>query len=175
VNAYRQVPVPLVRELKRSHSRLLRSEAQSRPSAGREEHRGQSGSRRLDHKRRGRSKKKRKEKNKDYYLQERNFGSFQRSFELPESVDPDKIEATFKKGGLSSLPWGANSRTSPNRGWRRQFPFVLRIHESDWLFRVGLPNRNMGQLHPTTLGLQWLSRCRNQPGRCALMRRREIN
>jgi HSP20 family protein len=34
-------------------------------------------------------------------LQERSFGSFQRSFELPESVDSDKIEATFKKGVLS--------------------------------------------------------------------------
>ncbi len=41
------------------------------------------------------------EKKKDYYLQERSFGSFQRSFELPETVDADKIEASFKKGVLT--------------------------------------------------------------------------
>jgi HSP20 family protein len=35
-----------------------------------------------------------------YYLQERSFGSYQRSFELPEGVDTDKIEASFKKGVL---------------------------------------------------------------------------
>ena len=31
---------------------------------------------------------------------ERRFGSFQRSFRLPEDVDRDKIEATFKNGVL---------------------------------------------------------------------------
>ena len=46
-------------------------------------------------------KKRKEEKKKDYYLQERSFGSFQRSFELPESVDADKIEASFKKGVLT--------------------------------------------------------------------------
>jgi HSP20 family protein len=45
------------------------------------------------------------EKKKDYHLQERSFGSFQRSFDLPESVDSDKIEASFKKGVLTvTLP-----------------------------------------------------------------------
>jgi HSP20 family protein len=45
------------------------------------------------------------EKKKDYYLQERSFGSYQRSFELPEGVDTDKIEASFKKGVLTvTLP-----------------------------------------------------------------------
>jgi HSP20 family protein len=39
-------------------------------------------------------KGKRQEEKEDY-LQERSFGSFQRSFELPESVDADKIEASF--------------------------------------------------------------------------------
>ena len=45
------------------------------------------------------------EKKKDYYLRERSFGSFQRAFEVPESVDADKIEANFKKGLLTvTLP-----------------------------------------------------------------------
>ncbi len=34
----------------------------------------------------------------DYYLSERRFGSFQRSFQVAESVDADKIVANFKDG-----------------------------------------------------------------------------
>jgi HSP20 family protein len=53
----------------------------------------------------GEKQEEKEEKKKDYYLHERSFGSFQRSFELPESVDPDKIEASFKKGVLTvTLP-----------------------------------------------------------------------
>ena len=40
-------------------------------------------------------------KKKDYYLSERHFGSFERRFRLPEGVDADKIEASFKKGLLT--------------------------------------------------------------------------
>jgi len=49
----------------------------------------------------GEKQEEKEERTKNYYLQERSFGSFQRSFELPESVDPDKIEAKFKKGVLT--------------------------------------------------------------------------
>lgn len=45
--------------------------------------------------------KRRKRKEKDYYLSERRYGSFQRSFQLPEGVDADKIEANFAKGVLT--------------------------------------------------------------------------
>jgi HSP20 family protein len=48
----------------------------------------------------GEKQQEKEEKKKDYYLQERSFGSYQRSFELPEGVDSDKIEASFKKGVL---------------------------------------------------------------------------
>lgn len=41
------------------------------------------------------------EDKKDYHLSERRYGSFQRSFRLPDSVDADKIEASFAKGVLS--------------------------------------------------------------------------
>jgi HSP20 family protein len=34
-------------------------------------------------------------------LSERRFGSIQRSIPLPEGVDLDRIEATFKKGVLT--------------------------------------------------------------------------
>jgi len=51
-------------------------------------------------------KKDEKEENKEgYYLSERRFGSFQRSFRIPENVDAEKIGATFKNGILTlSLP-----------------------------------------------------------------------
>jgi HSP20 family protein len=45
------------------------------------------------------------EKQKDYYLRERSFGSFQRSFQVPDDVDLDKIECSFKNGLLNvTLP-----------------------------------------------------------------------
>ena len=49
----------------------------------------------------GEKQEEKEEKKKDYYLHERRFGSFERSFDLPESVDPEKIEASFKKGVLT--------------------------------------------------------------------------
>jgi len=53
----------------------------------------------------GEKLEEKEEKKKDYYLHERRFGSFERSFELPEGVDVDKIEAAFKKGVLTvTLP-----------------------------------------------------------------------
>jgi HSP20 family protein len=53
----------------------------------------------------GEKQEEKEEKEKDYYLHERQFGSFERCFELPEGVDADKIEARFKKGVLTvTLP-----------------------------------------------------------------------
>ncbi len=49
----------------------------------------------------GEKKEEKEEKKKDYYLQERHFGSFRRSFHVPEGVDANKIEAQFKKGVLT--------------------------------------------------------------------------
>jgi HSP20 family protein len=53
----------------------------------------------------GEKQEEKEEKKKDYYLHERHFGSFERSFGLPEGVDINKIEAAFKKGVLTvTLP-----------------------------------------------------------------------
>jgi len=51
-------------------------------------------------------KREEKEKHeKDYYLHERHFGTFERYFQLPDGVDRDKIEAKFDKGVLTiTLP-----------------------------------------------------------------------
>ena len=54
---------------------------------------------------RGEKKEEKEEKKKDYYLSERRYGAFQRSFSLPNGADADKIEASFKKGVLTvTLP-----------------------------------------------------------------------
>src|SRR6516162_5584566 len=53
----------------------------------------------------GEKRQEHEEKNKNYYHSERTYGSFQRSFELPASVDRDKIAADFSKGVLTiALP-----------------------------------------------------------------------
>ena len=53
----------------------------------------------------GEKKDEREEKQKDYHLSERRYGSFQRSFGVPDGVDADKIEAHFKNGVLTvTLP-----------------------------------------------------------------------
>jgi HSP20 family protein len=53
----------------------------------------------------GEKQEETEKKEKDYYLQERSFGSFERSFEVPESIEVDKSEASFKKGVLTlTLP-----------------------------------------------------------------------
>ncbi len=53
----------------------------------------------------GEKQEEKEEKKKDYHLSERSFGSFQRAFQVPDGVDADKIEASFKKGVLTvTLP-----------------------------------------------------------------------
>lgn len=49
---------------------------------------------------RGEKKGHREEKEKDYRLVERSYGSFQRTIELPSGVNPDSIQATISKGVL---------------------------------------------------------------------------
>ena len=53
-------------------------------------------------------------KAKEYHIEERTFGAFQRSFTLPLTVDAEKITADFEKGVLTvRLP---KSRTTPPKG-----------------------------------------------------------
>jgi HSP20 family protein len=49
---------------------------------------------------RGEKKNQREEKEKDYHLVERNYGSFVRTVELPPGVDPESIKAVMSKGVL---------------------------------------------------------------------------
>ena len=53
----------------------------------------------------GEKRDEKEEKSKNYHVSERFYGSFERSFALPEGVDRDKIEAGFAKGVLTvTLP-----------------------------------------------------------------------
>lgn len=57
---------------------------------------------------RGEKKSEREEKQDDYHLTERSYGSFERSFRLPDTVEVDKANATFEKGVLKvTLPKSA--------------------------------------------------------------------
>ncbi|MBO8152607.1 MAG: Hsp20/alpha crystallin family protein [Candidatus Marinimicrobia bacterium] len=48
----------------------------------------------------GEKKSEKEEKGKNYHRSERVFGSFQRTFRLPELVDQDNISAEYKDGVL---------------------------------------------------------------------------
>jgi HSP20 family protein len=48
----------------------------------------------------GEKKSEREEKNKDYHVVERSFGSFSRSIRLPFEADPETVKAQFTKGVL---------------------------------------------------------------------------
>lgn len=64
----------------------------------------------------GEKKSEREEKDDNYYLSERRFGAFSRSFRLPDGVLEDKIDADFKKGVLTvSMPKGASAQKAPRR------------------------------------------------------------
>lgn len=53
----------------------------------------------------GEKKEEREEKEANYHLSERRYGSFQRSFSLPAGVSADRIQANFQKGVLTvTLP-----------------------------------------------------------------------
>ena len=49
----------------------------------------------------GEKRTQREEEGKTYFFSERTFGSFQRSFRLPPTVDADEITAQFKDGVLN--------------------------------------------------------------------------
>jgi HSP20 family protein len=48
----------------------------------------------------GEKKQEREEKEENYHLVERNYGSFTRSIRLPNEVQSDKINASYKNGVL---------------------------------------------------------------------------
>jgi HSP20 family protein len=59
----------------------------------------------------GEKRQEREDKDESYHLMERSYGSFERSFRLPPSVERDKIAANFDKGVLTvTLPKSAEAK-----------------------------------------------------------------
>ncbi len=59
----------------------------------------------------GEKRQEKEEKDKNYYLSERSYGKFQRSFSLPAGIDRDRISAEFAKGVLTvTLPKSAEAQ-----------------------------------------------------------------
>jgi len=59
----------------------------------------------------GEKRQEKEEKDKNYHFSERAYGSFQRAFDLPASVDRDKVAADFSKGVLTiTLPKTADAQ-----------------------------------------------------------------
>jgi HSP20 family protein len=55
-------------------------------------------------------RQEKEQKDKNFYLSERSYGSFQRSFYVPDGVDRDKIAADFSKGVFTlTMPKSAKS------------------------------------------------------------------
>lgn len=55
-----------------------------------------------------------RQENESFYLYERQFGSFSRSFSLPDTADPDKIEAKLDNGILT-LTIGKRVEAKPRK------------------------------------------------------------
>lgn len=48
----------------------------------------------------GEKKKEEENREENYYYMERQYGTFQRSFRLPNEIEADKVDATYKNGVL---------------------------------------------------------------------------
>ena len=65
---------------------------------------------------RGEKRAEREERDTNYYLAERSFGSFRRTIPFPVEVDPDRVEARFKNGVLTvRLPKAEPARSQAKR------------------------------------------------------------
>lgn len=64
----------------------------------------------------GEKRQEKEQKDKNFYLSERAYGSFQRSFALPDGVDRDKITADFAKGVLTiTMPKTAKAKEAEKK------------------------------------------------------------
>ena len=61
-------------------------------------------------------KGEKQEEKQDYYIRERSFGSFERTFPVPDGVELDKVDASFKKGVLTvTLPKTAGAQKTEKK------------------------------------------------------------
>ncbi len=64
----------------------------------------------------GEKRQETERKEQNYHFSERSYGSFQRAFQLPGSVDRDKISADYSKGVLTiHMPKTAEAQRQPKK------------------------------------------------------------
>src|SRR5215211_7509916 len=63
----------------------------------------------------GERKAEQEEERGGYYIRERRYGSFSRSFTLPQGTDESKVRARFENGVLEVIVEGAAVLTEPKR------------------------------------------------------------
>ena len=64
----------------------------------------------------GEKQEDKEEENQDYYVRERSFGSFERTLPVPDGVDLDKVDASFKNGVLTvALPKTAEAQKAEKK------------------------------------------------------------
>ena len=74
----------------------------------------------------GEKREEKEEKKKDFYLSERRFGSFQRSFQVPDGVDADKIATMLLADLGAEVVKVEHPRTGDAyRGLRRSGPLAI--------------------------------------------------
>ncbi|UXU08847.1 Hsp20/alpha crystallin family protein [Agrobacterium tumefaciens] len=65
---------------------------------------------------RGEKREEKEDKQKEYHVSERRYGSFQRSFSLPVNVDADKVAAMFENGLLKArIPKSAEAKKNQRK------------------------------------------------------------
>jgi HSP20 family protein len=65
---------------------------------------------------RGEKKDEKEDKRRDYYRMERSYGMFERTIPIPEGIDSNRVEASFKKGVLTvTLPKSAEFQKERKR------------------------------------------------------------
>jgi len=63
---------------------------------------------------RGEKNEEKEDKKRDYHYVERSYGSFHRSVQLPSSVDPSQVDATYKNGVLT-VTLAKHAKAKPKR------------------------------------------------------------
>jgi HSP20 family protein len=64
----------------------------------------------------GEKQQEQEQKDANYYVSERSYGAFTRSFALPDGVDVERIAASFAKGVLTvTLPKSPQARAEPKK------------------------------------------------------------
>ncbi len=79
----------------------------------------------------GEKKDEKEEEKDDYHVSERHYGSFKRTFRVPETIDVEKVVAKFKKGVLTvTMPKSAKARKEAGRSRLKQRESLMAVRKT---------------------------------------------